>query len=342
VNTPGDSVSVRAERLEPPGAGNIYVVWLSNTANDALLKLGTLTVDGLGDGALAFTDPEGRMLPAFYNGVMISVEESGFDGGAPAGEIRYRGSVLEEVPAMLYEIFVASRTESNPADSAPSDMGDGTYPAATSAPPGESLLASARAEARTAAQHAGLAAGSTNMAGVRSHSEHTINILKGETEDYDLDGRGTNPGRGEGVYPLLDQIATLEAMVDMDGVSIDLQRNAEYMRICLLNTRMRVDRVIELEMQHIAAEDIASITAQLAESAQVAAELQTGVDLNQNGQIEAFEGECGLDQMEAYAFWSVVSKSTPANSDADSSPNNRRLCRTRLILVFCVKKGIRS
>jgi tRNA A-37 threonylcarbamoyl transferase component Bud32 len=280
-NAPGDSVSVRVEDLQAPGAGQTYVVWLKNTPEDTVLKLGTLVLDAFGSGALSFTDPDGGLLPAFYDTALISVEESGFDGDAPSGEIPYSGSVPVDIPPMIYEIFVASE---NGLD-------------------GNSLLNGAETEAGIAAQHAGLAAGSSNIGGVITHGEHTLNILRGQNEDYNGNNRGENPGRGVGIYAFLDLIeAELDRAVNMPGTSLTLQTNAELMRVCLDNTRIRADRVVELELEQVAAEDIESITDQLSESERLAQELRTGLDLNQNGQIDPFEGECGLDQMESYGI----------------------------------------
>jgi hypothetical protein len=243
--------------------------------------LGTLVIDAFGSGALAYTDPDGRMLPAFYDTVLISLEESGFDGDAPSGEIAYSGSVPADIPAMLQAIFVASE--------------DGLE--------GNSLLHGAKTEAGIAAQHAGLAAGSSNIGGVITHGEHTLNILRGESEDYNGNDRGENPGRGVGVYAFLTLIETqLDTAINMPGTSLTLQSNAELLRVCLDNTRMRADQVAALELEQIAADDIETIRTQLAESEGLAQELRAGHDLNENGQIDPFEGECGLDQMESYGI----------------------------------------
>lgn len=280
LNQLGDTVNVRVDNLESPDAGRIYVIWLVNTEEGVYRDIGRLAVDALGAGTLSFTDPDGQMLPALYNGVQISMEAGTFSGDAPAGEIRYRGRVPSEVTVMLREIFVTSENGLNEG----------------------SLLAGAATEARIAAQHAGLASGSKNMAGVRTHGEHTINILTGGAEDYTGDGRGENPGRGVGVYTFLDHIeAQLNAAVTDDSTPT-LQSNAETLRVCMANVRGWADRVVELELQQIAADDIAAIADLMAESAQTAQQLQAGFDLNENGRIEGYEGECGLDQMGIYGL----------------------------------------
>ena len=54
-------------------------------------------------------------------------------------------------------------------------------------------------------------------------------------------------------------------------------------------------RLAELEL--IAAEDIESVATQAAESEQLATAILQGIDANENGIVEPFEGECGLAQI---------------------------------------------
>jgi serine/threonine protein kinase len=278
-NEVGDALSLRVEGLGRPGADSVYVAWLINTDDGSTLNLGTLVVDAQGDGALSFTDADARTLPALFNAVGVSREERGFTGEEPVGEIVYSGSVPIEVSQVLYEIFVTSEDGLN----------DG------------SLLDGAITEATFAAQHAGLASGSTNIGGIQLHTEHAINILRGETVDYNGNGRGENPGRGVGVYAFLDKIESLlTEATSAPGATIEIQTNAEFIRVCLENTRVRADQVVELGMTFFEADDFEAILDDAAESSEIAEQIRTGYDLNQNGIIEPFEGECGLDQIEEF------------------------------------------
>ena len=45
-----------------------------------------------------------------------------------------------------------------------------------------------------------------------------------------------------------------------------------------------------------------SVADDASEASEMAARLTTGYDLNQNGTIEPFEGECGLDQIADYGI----------------------------------------
>lgn len=277
----GDAMSMQVQGLQPVAAGQVYAAWLVNTADDSRLRIGELAVDPLGNGALSFTDSEGRLLPALFNAVFISLETRGSIGDAPSDTIRYSASIPLEVSALLQEMLVASPDGLN----------------------GGSLLDGARAEARVAAQHSGLAASATNVGGMHTHAEHTVNILRGETVDYTGNGRGENPGRGVGVFFFLDRIDDLlNIATTAPGASRLLQSDAEFIRVCLENTRQRAERVIELELELLAAQDVAAVSQQAEESTAVANVLQSGVDLNENNIIEAFEGECGLDQISTFGI----------------------------------------
>src|SRR5690606_35749198 len=50
----GDTLNVQVNGLTQPPTGESYAVWLVNTSSDATHKVGTLRVDPLGNGQLAF------------------------------------------------------------------------------------------------------------------------------------------------------------------------------------------------------------------------------------------------------------------------------------------------
>lgn len=284
VNGLGDTINFRLNDLDSLSDGTVYAVWLLNTETEETFNIGQVIPDNFGEGILTYTDEEGRILPAHYNAVILTVEES--IGDAPTGDVVYSGSVPLEISASLNEIFVASEVEKD---------GEIVWE--------ESLLSGAITEAEFASQHAGLAARATNVGGLRSHAEHTINIIQGTEDDFDGDGRGTNPGRGIGLYFFLDLIeGQLLIAADAPGSSIELQTNTEFVRVCWQNVRDWADQVIVLEKELLEAEDIESVAAQAAESTELTNAMINGVDANENGNVEPFEGECGLQQMQDFGI----------------------------------------
>lgn len=282
VNALGDSLSLSVQNLTSAGAGQVYKAWLVNTATEDILPLGNLRIDASGFGVLAFTDDQGRMLPAAYNALYITREASDTEtSDSPMGPVVYSGSVPPEVSQALHSIFVADERGIN----------------------GGSLLAGASDEVRFAAQHSGLAAGSTTVGGMTPHAEHTINILRGTEEDLNGDGRPQNPGRGFGVYVFLEAIEeAIQTATSAEPENIDLQQNAESLRVCVVNVRNWADRVVALEMELLAAESVEAVADEAAEARTLTARMADGFDANENGQIEPFEGECGLAQVPDYGI----------------------------------------
>lgn len=279
---PGDSVNVRLRSVPLPGQGRVYVVWLGSTLDERALNIGRIAIDATGEGGLSYIDPDGAFLPALYDRVRVTAENLSDEGAAtPRGALVYEGTLLPAVSTLMSELFVASKA------------GFG----------GRGLLDSAIREARFAQQHAGLASGARNAVGMRLHAEHTLQILNGGNTDYDGDGRVSNPGTGIGLYTFLDTIEDLLlALADEDGVEESALGESDNMRVCLDNVRRWADAIVALELEIVVAETMDAVRPQLAESTRLADILVDGVDANENGLIEIFEGECGLLQSGAAAL----------------------------------------
>jgi tRNA A-37 threonylcarbamoyl transferase component Bud32 len=273
----GDTARIEVEQLPPPPSGKRYIAWLG-AGEDNWIKMGNLLLDPLGGAALIYTDDEARNLSTLYNRVLITLEEN--DADTPGSVVAYNGAVPQAVTDALREIIVAS---SEGFDNA-------------------SLLESALIEARIARQHAGLAANSTNVGGLHTHAEHTINILRGTTEDFTGDGRGDNPGRGVGVVHFVDLInAHLDAAATAANEMRQVQSQIELIRVCTANASGWIEQVIALEIALTQADDVDAVASQRSQSTELAAALIEGVDLNQNRQVDPFEGECGLEQIMTYS-----------------------------------------
>jgi serine/threonine protein kinase len=280
TNSLGDTANIRVDNLQLGGDG-VYIAWLINTAVDTPpLNVGELTLDALGSATLRYVDETETILPSTYNALLIT-RENNANIEAPSADVRYSAQLPASLLQLVTELLIAS----------PDGVRDG------------SLLSGITLEATIAAQHAGLAAGASTAPTMHIHAEHTINILKGEMIDYDGSGRGENPGRGIGIYIFADKIEALINTVLTDAHSTpSLESNAEFIRVCLQNTRQRADEVVRLEQELLTSDNVEAVNTQATNSSNIADEIINGVDLNQNGDIEAFEGECGLAQIEIYAL----------------------------------------
>ena len=293
---PGDTVTLIVQGVRPPAAGRVYAAWLQNTLSGETVLMGELVVDAQGSGVLPpYRDPQGRPLWALYNAVAVTEQER--MSAAPGGKVVYRASAPVQLPAALTQILISS-PDGFPVQGDVPPAYSGLMSRDATGRPLESLVQSAVIEAETAGFHAGLAAGARNAGGMHLHAEHTINILEGTQTDYDGSGRAENPGRKVGVLRFLDLIeAQLDGVATAEGVTRRTQSDLELIRVCVLNTRRRVARVVELERALLAVSDVAAVEQEAAESTRLTTELVAGTDLNNNGQIEPFEGECGLNQI---------------------------------------------
>lgn len=299
TKTMGDTVTLQVENLVLTGEGQQYVAWLKNLADDSILKIGELTLDAAGNGVLPpYVDTEGRILPAFYNAIAITLEDAGGAVSTPNGPVTYSASVPAEMMTALRAIFI---TDEN--GIAVSALQSGDYTAPVGGGPTAGLLASALGEASRGRQHAGLAQLAGTVGGMHTHNEHSINILLGTKDDYNGDSSPQNPGFGKGIPLYLDAIQdNLVTAATAPGSTGRLQSQIELVRVCLDNTRQRVDRIVELEKEMLAAADVESVKEQADESTTIAAEMINGADTNGNGQVEPFEGECGLKDIERFGL----------------------------------------
>lgn len=298
----GDTVTLQVSNLKPPASDEQYVAWLKNTTDDTVLKIGELTLNPLGSGVTTpYTDPDGRVLPTLFNAVALTREKKAQMGDQPAGDIVYSGSVPQQVVEALYALYVTA-----PEGIAVSVISSTDYAAPVGVGETAGLLASIMAEAKRGQQHAGLAQLQTvggSVGGMHIHNEHTINIMNGTLVDYDNSGDAQNPGFQKGVTPYLDKILEqFRAAASAPGSTRRLQGNVELARICLDNTRKWLDQVIAFEQTMLQAQDTASMTQQGKDSAIIATKMVKGADANGNGQIDPFEDECGLTQVETFGL----------------------------------------
>jgi serine/threonine protein kinase len=295
ANAVGDMLTLQANNLPPTSPGERYVVWLKNDDSGDVLNVGVLTINALGQGALTYTDAEGRFLPGLFNSMAITSETD--VGETPAGDIVYSGSYPLAVSQALLNILSASENGIR----------------------GQSLAESALAEARLGREHANLAARSGNIGGVRTHTEHTINILLGTEDDYDGNERGENPsGSKLGVGHFLDLIsAELNTALHVPGTSTLLQTEGELILVCVENARLFIDEMLRVQDALLEFDDLAAAQDTLVESTRLADVLVGGEDLNGNGQIDPFEGECSLEQIERFGVLAgVIEIKEGAGSDA--------------------------
>ena len=187
----------------------------------------------------------------------------------------------------------------------------------------QSIVESAIAEAEAAERHAGLAQSAGTIGSMKSHAEHTVNIIEGTQVDYNENGRPENPGFGVGVLPLLGEIENdINELATAPDASTTLQSNIEFMRVCVVNAREDAERIVTLEQDMLAADSIDAIEEEASESTKLAREVIEGADINGNGQIDPFEGECALSQIEQFSLLMGTANIVEATTTPRVTPPN--------------------
>ncbi|MCY3547082.1 MAG: hypothetical protein OXH51_13335 [Gemmatimonadetes bacterium] len=163
------------------------------------------------------------------------------------------------------------------------DMFNGT-------PDNVGLLAAAQAEAEVAAQHAGLAAGSDDLAGIQRHITHVLHAVDPSTSE-----RG--PGKGYGLARAAGGCAQHIGMAGgSDDASDAVKAHSNHVGTSCSNVAAWAESIAEKAAGVAAATDMAAAKALAEEIAAMTDAILNGTDADGNGRVSWGEGEGGLAQ----------------------------------------------
>lgn len=156
------------------------------------------------------------------------------------------------------------------------------------------LLPTAMAEAKTAAQHAGLAAKSTTLAMIQTHAGHVINTI-----DPTIVAQG--PGLGYGLKKAATGAAT---HADLAGkapeASAGVKMHAMHVNTAASNVAAMSDAVVAIAQKIRASTSMDEALKLAAEMQTMAEQLTSGVDADKNGAISWDKPEGGLMQAQQH------------------------------------------
>lgn len=159
-------------------------------------------------------------------------------------------------------------------------------------PNGMGLLPTAFAEARTAAQHAGLAGKATTLDGMKLHAGHVINAL-------DPTVVPAGPGLGYGAKKAALAAAThIELAAKAAGASQNVIMHSEHIATALRNAAANADKAVEVAKQVQAATTTADATALLSQLVSICNQILNGVDAQGTGRVSWQTG--GLQQAQEH------------------------------------------
>lgn len=268
----GASSSYQSDRLQialtgatAPPAGRSLRTYLFN-GNDGGLYAGALSVTG--GNINATLDFPYHNLIGSYNTFQIMQEAVVFSATIPAGALTFMRTALVYAP---------------------------DTPATVSYAVG--LLS----QAEILALHAGLAkdaVNANNLSEAKLHVEHVLNTLYGAADprydDYNNDGLADNPGDG---YGLLRYSSALSATLALAASSIDatpyIKDRVAEVRTTVGNIGVWSPLLITKAQEVLAANSFNAAQTPATQLAGFATRIYSGVDLNDNGQVEPIVNEGG-------------------------------------------------
>lgn len=158
------------------------------------------------------------------------------------------------------------------------------------------LLPAAIAEARIAAQHAGLAAKDpSNLDSMKRHTAHVLHAV-------DPTQIENGPGQGYGVKRAAEGAAKhIMAAANSDGASGAVKTHAEHVATSARNTVARADEIVMLAKKIEMATSASEASSMVADLNTLAQQLLSGQDANGDGRTGWQEGEGGLEVAETHA-----------------------------------------
>ncbi len=156
------------------------------------------------------------------------------------------------------------------------------------------LLPTAMAEAKTAAQHAGLAAKSTTLAMMQTHAGHVINAI-----DPTIVAQG--PGLGYGLKKAATGAATHANLAgNAPEANAGVKMHAMHVNTAATNAAAMADEVVALAQKIRASTSLEEAQKLAAEMQTKAEQITSGVDADKNGAISWNKPEGGLAQAQQH------------------------------------------
>jgi hypothetical protein len=160
-------------------------------------------------------------------------------------------------------------------------------------PEGQGLLPTALAEARVAAQHAGLAA--RDLSNLAAMQQHTAHVAQAIDPSYVAQG----PGMGYGVKRAAEGIvAHVGLAAGGDGASANVAMHAEHVTAAARNVVERAEGMVALARQIEAAGTAAEAAPLVEQLRDLAEQLVSGHDASGDGRVGWQDG--GLEQVEQH------------------------------------------
>ena len=291
-NAIADQAFLEVNRVPAPPEGQKYQVWLFNSRDR--ISLGILSLDVTGSGELTYTDEQGLNLVAKYDQAEITIEPDNDDNNTPTNLVAFRFALPENGT-----VHVRSLLSSFP-----------------TAPEKSALIQGFYADIKKLNELAGemdTAYASGNGALVRQSAEAIMNLIAGsqspQYKDWNQDGFITDYSTGFGLELNGSNLGYFGAVyieadnaVKSNNPSQPILRYGESLKTCMQNIAQESPQLQELLVSILDSPSGADIKEQIADVVVLAAQMWSGLDLNNNGTIEPLLGEGGAQSSYTLAY----------------------------------------
>jgi plastocyanin len=280
-----DRIVLTINAMPERPTGKAFYAWLTNAGETNTVSLGRLTPDANNSVSLKYDDPASGNLLATYDTFLITTEDLESVPASPSADVVLGGQLPPKALIHIRHLLVSF-------DATPKKIG---------------LEVGLRGQVDLVRQHAGFmndAQSSGNLAAVKLHAEHLVNIIEGAKGanygDLNKDGKVTNPGDGFGLLPNGDQLGYLQGSKDhaelaagSADATADIKLHAGHVGITVDNVSGWVTTIRDRSLEVVRASDLKATEPLVREIVALSGQALNGVDLQGDGQILPVPGSGG-------------------------------------------------
>lgn len=292
---PADQITLSTSSLPPPPEDSQYEAWLIQDDGEQRVSIGYLFFDQEGRGSLSFVDPQGRNLLGMYHGIEITLEPDPDNNPIPSNDIVSQAilppSGLSHVRHLLYSF-----------NSTPNEIGfiHGLNR--------DTELLQAIAILMLDSYQA------DNEALVRSQAEGMVNLIVGDQSpdyrDWDENGTLNDPSDGFGLLLNGDNEGYIQGTfthANLSQTSPDATENmlvhGEHVKIAATNIAKWTPTLRDQLILILQTPFNPAMEGMIRNSVALANQIQNGVDINGNENIEPIPDEGGAETAYEHAYY---------------------------------------
>jgi serine/threonine protein kinase len=287
-----DQDSIKALAMVVPPDGSHYEFWFSGGRE--WKSFGILLINVNGTGELISKEATGLNLLSLYDQAYVTLELNSDLDAKPSNLIAYSSVLPAEGLTHLRQMLVSS----------------------SETPNGIALIQGLNSEIELIDQ---LARGMQsayqrgNETSTRKNAEAILNLMAGDQsefhKDWDGDGQVTDSGDGFGLLPngvKLGYIQAISSHTDSTIHSLNatqhMIKHGEEVKICAKNLEDWTSQLRDLLMTIVTSAPDTNLSQPVLDSVNLADLLLNGVDTDDDKNIDAVAGECGMSSLYGYAY----------------------------------------